>query len=248
MIFFKSAASICDPLTRPNLAVGQRILYAVQSTQTVVSCNTNLGIILLCAPMTQAALHCRTSQAFYSSLKATLAELSIQDAEMTYEAIRLAAPAGLGRVEEQDINNKPTISLRSAMSLSQTQDRIAYQYARNYDDIFTLGLPVFYEALARWDSVLWATVAVYLAMLSHFPDSHIARKYGAKIAEKIRLQATDLSDALKKCYFPTQLLGKLQSMDYDLKKNSINPGTSADLTVATLFAYRLQDIPNAVEF
>ena len=39
---------------RTDLTVGERILSAVQATQEAVGLNTNLGIILLCAPMIQA--------------------------------------------------------------------------------------------------------------------------------------------------------------------------------------------------
>jgi triphosphoribosyl-dephospho-CoA synthase len=41
---------------------------------------------------------------------------------------------------------------------------------------------------------------------------------------------------------PNQVLPDLLAWDEALKAKAINPGTTADLTVATLFAYRLQTI------
>jgi triphosphoribosyl-dephospho-CoA synthase len=41
---------------------------------------------------------------------------------------------------------------------------------------------------------------------------------------------------------PTDLLDDLLAWDAALKADRINPGTSADLTVATLFAHHLQSV------
>jgi triphosphoribosyl-dephospho-CoA synthase len=41
---------------------------------------------------------------------------------------------------------------------------------------------------------------------------------------------------------PDQVLPALLTWDAALKEEAINPGTSADLTVATLFAHRLRTI------
>jgi triphosphoribosyl-dephospho-CoA synthase len=49
-------------------------------------------------------------------------------------------------------------------------------------------------------------------------------------------------ERLRKCGAPDLLLSDLLGWDATLKRRGINPGTSADLTVATLFAYRLQGI------
>ncbi len=47
-----SAQHIADP--KPT-GLGQRILKAISAThQEAVGCNTNLGIVLLCAPLAQA--------------------------------------------------------------------------------------------------------------------------------------------------------------------------------------------------
>ena len=53
--FIRSAEAAAGPLTAPAARVGQRILDAVEATQNVVGANTNLGIVLLCAPLAAAA-------------------------------------------------------------------------------------------------------------------------------------------------------------------------------------------------
>src|SRR5215468_5609908 len=52
--FIKSAAAAAGPLCEPSTRVGARIRGAVEATLRAVGTNTNLGIILLCAPLAAA--------------------------------------------------------------------------------------------------------------------------------------------------------------------------------------------------
>ena len=54
--FQKRAAVTAEVLGRPGLSVGERIQGSVEATSKAVGCNTNLGIVLLCAPLAHAAL------------------------------------------------------------------------------------------------------------------------------------------------------------------------------------------------
>ena len=53
--FVRSAEAAAAPLALPEARVGNRIRDAVEATLTLVGTNTNLGIILLCAPLAAAA-------------------------------------------------------------------------------------------------------------------------------------------------------------------------------------------------
>ncbi len=53
--FEASAEAIAAVFAQPGLTVGARILQSVLATQAAVGCNTNLGIVLLCAPLAEAA-------------------------------------------------------------------------------------------------------------------------------------------------------------------------------------------------
>ena len=70
-----------------------------------------------------------------------LAGLDVEDARLTYEAIRLAAPGGLGQVAQQDVQEEPTQTLRQVMSLAAERDLIARQYANGFAEIFGDGVP-----------------------------------------------------------------------------------------------------------
>jgi triphosphoribosyl-dephospho-CoA synthase len=236
--FIRSAEAAAGPLAMPGARIGARILGAVEATAAAVGTNTNLGIILLCAPLAAAAearpldLRTRVAQ--------VIEETDIEDARLAFRAIALAAPAGLGRAERHDVHEPADVSLRVAMAAAADRDRIARQYASAFEDVFLTGEDAL--ASARSHEPMWATVAVYLAFLSAFPDSHIVRKHGPAAAEKVRRRARELHERLQASENPAHLLPDLLAWDQTLKAQEINPGTSADLTVAILFAGRLRNV------
>jgi triphosphoribosyl-dephospho-CoA synthase len=237
--FRRSAAAASGPLTVRGARIGARIAGAVAATLAAVGTNTNLGIVLLCAPLAAAAE--RAPSPLAAELARELAGLDRDDATLAFQAIVSSAPAGLGRVERHDVFAPATVSLGAAMAEAAERDRIARQYATGFQDIFEVGLPVFVEASRRWSDRRWATLAAYLAFLSTFPDSHIVRKHGAATAEATRVEAERVRVRLVAASSPEAIVADLCAWDSHLKKCGINPGTSADLTVATLFADRLRN-------
>lgn len=243
--FRKSAQVTADVLGTPGLSVGDRILRAVEATMRTVGCNTNLGILLLCAPLAQAAHRGHLGPGLRAGLKLVLAALDVEDAQLAYRAIRLANPAGLGASDRHDVADTPKVTLLEAMREAQAHDRIAAQYANDYADVFDLGLVRLRDAVARWNRPEWAPTAVYLGFLSRFPDSHIVRGFGAQAAERVRRKAAVLDRQFQESPDPAAMLDSLMEFDAELKAREQNPGTSADLTVATLLAARLADMDEA---
>ena len=237
--FVRSAEVAAAPLAFPGARVGNRIRDAVEATLTLVGTNTNLGIILLCAPLAAAA---ERPGELRSALAQVLASLNLRDAELAFRAIARAAPAGLGRVERHDVAEAATVTLKAAMAEASSRDRIARQYVSDFEDIFERGEPTLQAALQRSDEPKWATLAVYLEFLSAFPDSHIVRKHGTATAEDMCRTAARYHERMRSAESPAALLPDLLTWDTLLKERGINPGTSADLTVATLFAHRLRTI------
>lgn len=243
--FQKSAQVTADVLGTPGLSVGDRILRGVEATMRTVGCNTNLGILLLCAPLAQAAHRGHLGPGLRAGLKLVLAALDVEDARLAYRAIRLANPAGLGTSDRHDVADLPTVTLLEAMREAQARDRIAAQYANDFADVFDLGVVRFRFALARWNRPEWAPTAVYLGFLSRFPDSHIVRGFGPEAADRVRWRAAALDRQFLKSRDPATLVDRLMEFDAELKAGEQNPGTSADLTVASLLAARLADMDGA---
>jgi triphosphoribosyl-dephospho-CoA synthase len=238
--FVRSAEAAAGPLTMPSAGVGERILGAVEATAAAVGSNTNLGIILLCAPL--AATAELKHEDLCAGLAQVLDRLNVRDAELAFRAIVRAAPAGLGQSERHDVFAPVAVTLKAAMAEAAQRDRIARQYVCNFEDVIARGEFVLAAALARSTDRAWATLALYLDFLAAFPDSHIVRKYGADTANDVCRAARTLNSRIKLGEAPSALLPDLLKWDASLKRRGINPGTSADLTVATLFAHRLRTI------
>lgn len=238
-LFVCSAAAMAAPLCRPGAAVGERIFDAVAATRAVAGCNTNLGIVLLLAPLVEAALATTPVFDLRARLQLVLAGLTVDDARQAYAAIRLAAPGGLGNSARHDVHAEPQVTLLAAMREAAAVDQIASQYVNGFADIFDFGMPLATAARHRHADEEAVTVAIFLGWLTRFADTHIARKHGPAVADAVRSEATTVAAT-----FATgpanAALPVLRAFDATLKQRGINPGTSADLTVATLFATRLQ--------
>ena len=238
--FTASAEAVAPVMADPALSVGERIFRSVQKTRSVVDCNTNLGIVLLCAPLANAAF-LGDGGSLRDRLRGVLERLDLDDAEQAFRAIVLADPAGLGEAEAHDVRAPAEVTLRAAMAAAAERDRIARQYVTDYADVFELGLPRLRDGLARWGSETWATVAAFLGFLARFPDTHILREHGPGPAEAVRARAAPFERDLLAAEEPETLKQALLAFDAELKSKGLNPGTSADLTVASLFARALED-------
>ncbi|MDB4895654.1 MAG: mdcB [Firmicutes bacterium] len=221
-----------------RLPVGELILQAVQATRAVTPANTNLGIALLLAPLARAyALgEAAAADGLAAGTRAVLQELTVADARAAYTAIRLANPGGLGRVKEQDVHDEPTVTLLAAMAAAAGRDLVAAQYAGGYGSVFQVGLPALLGTLERGAAVPEAVVQTFLTLLVAAPDTLIARKLGPEAAEAV----TTLAGAALAAGGVLTAAGRreIALLDDHLRDghNRWNPGTTADLTAAVLFA------------
>jgi triphosphoribosyl-dephospho-CoA synthase len=231
--FLLSAGAIVGPLDRvESRGVGAAVLSAIQATRRVVSTNTNLGIVLLLAPL--AAVPEGVELA--GGVERVLADTTIGDASLVYRAIRLAQPGGMGEVADQDLTSDPTMTLREVMFLAATRDLIARQYVNGFQEVLREGLPALRESLQNGQSLETAIVFAYLQLLSRQADSLIARKYGLSVAEEVsRLAARVLAAG-----WPAREGAERACQDLDVwlrqPENRFNPGTTADLVTAAVYA------------
>ena len=135
--FLVSAAAIADPLDRAvSEGVGAAVLGALEATRRVVSTNTNLGMVLLLAPLAAVPEGVDLAE----GVERVLAETTVADACLVYRAIRLAQPGGMGEVPDQDLGSEPTMALRAAMALAAERDSIALQYTNGFREVLGEGL------------------------------------------------------------------------------------------------------------
>ena len=238
--FLASAAAIGPALTAAGeRPLGATIRAAVEATARWAPSNTNLGLVLLLAPLARAALT-PGGASLRDRLAATLAATTVADARDTYAAIRLGAPGGLGRAPDQDVADTPTATLRDVMAMAVERDAIAREYASDFRTTFELGAPALRAALA--DRLPWrdAVVETYLTLLAAAPDTHIARKLGLPAAVTVQQRGRSVLDAGG----VRTAAGReaIAALDGELRDeaNTLNPGATADLTGAAIYLVLLE--------
>jgi len=192
-----------------------------------------LRMILLLAPLARAAAIGGPREA---ALAAVLGGTTVEDARATYRAIRLAHPGGLGHAPDQDVAGEPTVTLQAAMALAADRDSVAGEYVTGF--ALTLGTGVPALRRARADGLGWADAVLetFLHLLAAAPDTHIARRAGpaaardATAAARGALAAGGVRTADGRA--------AVAALDRRLRDpaHRLNPGTTADLTAAALFA------------
>lgn len=250
--FVTAAHAIGDPLARASSdGLGQSVLNAIQATRQSTRSNVNLGIALLIAPLASVV----RDVPLKTGMGDVLARTTIEDAEHVYAAIRLAKPGGLGSAKSQDVNDRPSVTLRDAMSLAADRDRIAEQYATDFAFVLgharqwlldawhwshdlesvirkmgdILGLP----GIVPWEV---AIIRFQIKLLADAPDSLVARKCGLPTATELQQRAIELHRT--DWPGPMNSWSALHQFDEWLRSDGHrrNPGTTADFIAATLFA------------
>lgn len=232
--FIRSAEAIAPILAHASeLGVSQSILEAIRATRRVVSTNTNLGIVLLLAPLAALPINIPLRPL---KLRMLLEKLTVDDTVRIYEAIRLAIPGGMGEAAEQDLADTPTLSPLQVLDLAADRDQIARLWCDAFEDLLEFGVPTFVNWTRRTGNWEQAIVGLQLAWLENYGDTLIERKLGTLDSEQAKQRAGEILDAA----WPERSLGwdKLNDFDHWLRADGHrrNPGTTADIIAAILFA------------
>jgi triphosphoribosyl-dephospho-CoA synthase len=230
--FVASAAAIAPAMElAPKRGVGRTVLDSIRATRQLVRANTNLGMVLLLAPMAAVP---RTRD-FSDGISEVLAGLTSDDSRDVYAAIRLAGPGGLGDAEEMDVAGDAPVSLLDAMRAAAEWDLVARQYAEDFAQVLTIVVPWIREGQAQGWSLTESIIHTHLRLISRFADSLIARKCGLDTAREVSTRA----QAVLEAGMPgdANYFGAAADFDFWLRSdgNRRNPGTTADLIAAGLF-------------
>lgn len=242
--------TICDvainaSYNEPNDArLGFYILKAIKETNRWVSNNTNLGIMMLFVPLAAAAAISDEFSEIRDNVVKLMKNTTVQDAVNLYDAIDLADAGGMGEQKDYDVKNKEAKkqlkenkqTMFDVLEISSSWDTIAHELTTDMPICFETGFPA-YKELKVEQSLNMAAVLTFLKILSQNPDTLISRKYGQKKAEEVSRQAFTLLSFKKDKDFKS----KLQEFDDYLFKNKLNPGTTADLTAASIMLTLLHE-------
>ena len=218
---------ILDQAQRRSL--GTTVYGCIVATRSVVNVNTNLGLVLLLAPLAMA------ENLTSHSVQESIDNSDATDCEQIYAAIRLVNPAGLASVGSYDIHESPPSHIVDAMRLAADRDLVAAQYSNGFREVFDFVLPAIELGIERGWSLTDAVIHAHLQTMHQLPDSLIARKNGTDVAN----QASALAGRVLNSGEPgdSLYLRELGEFDFWLRSdgNRRNPGTTADMIAAGLF-------------
>ena len=237
--FVKSAHAIRPVMAgASDQSLGRTVLQAVRATREAVDMNTNLGIILLLAPLCATA----GEKNLRTGVRRLLRSLGEDDATSVYQAIRLANPSGLGEVRQSDVRGDAPDDLIAAMRQAAMRDAVARQYVNDFADVFERLVPVLQRWINKTRGMDDAIVRLHLEQMAFEPDSLIARKCGIETASTSQRMAKEV---LRMGWPNTaESRTRFEKLDAWLRADGArrNPGTSADLVTAALFVALRTDI------
>jgi triphosphoribosyl-dephospho-CoA synthase len=231
---FLASATVIGPIVdrTSEQGVGATVLAAVAATRAAVATNTNLGMLLLIAPL--AAIP--SGLPLSAHIEPVLAALTYEDACQVYKAIPLAQPGGMGKVAEADVHEPPPagLKLRDAMAIAADRDLIARQYANDFVEVFRTADRIELH-VADGQPLGEAIVIAFLELLAEEPDSLIARKAGLDAAREVSHHAATILDSRR--HGDDAFQAMRAEYDFWLRADGHrrNPGTTADVIAAALF-------------
>lgn len=231
--FVASAVAIGPAMQQAaEMGVGNTVATAIKATRALVDTNANLGIVLLIAPLAAVT----PDQTLSNGISTVLQNLTPQDSALVYEAIRLAQPGGMGQTEQMDIAGAAPPSLLTAMQAARDRDLVARQYCDNFALVLNEIVPNLIRGQERGWSLLDNIIREHVRLISVYPDSLIVRKCGMETATRASTYAAQVlaaGDVDDENYHAA-----LSDFDFWLRADDHrrNPGTTADLIAAALFA------------
>jgi triphosphoribosyl-dephospho-CoA synthase len=232
--FLASAVAIAPAIdAAPETGVGRTALDSIIATRRLVSTNTNLGIVLLLAPLAAVP---RATPLSTAAVHEVLAKLTSDDCRKVYDAIRMALPGGLGKVKEMDVADEPPADLLLAMHAAADRDLVARQYVDNFRLVLDDAVPLLVAGRSSGWSLTESIIHTHLTLLARYDDSLIVRKCGSETAKQVSAMADGVLAAGgpgDEAYYEA-----LAEFDFWLRTDGHrrNPGTTADLIAAALFA------------
>jgi triphosphoribosyl-dephospho-CoA synthase len=243
-----------------SIKVGKLVEKAVKlQLQAHSAGNTHLGIIMLFVPIASSISLWTASSGDIRDIGGALLEVlrstTSADANALMRGIRLMRPSGLGRpprgLPDALRKQRTSMTLYEVLAASSKWDGVAEELVSGLKACTKVGLPTLIETFEETRDLNVAIVHCFLRLLSHKPDTSIARGVGlakaphASIDKAVRLgmeEAKRVSMKAKEALEAgglTTARGRelVEGLDKELeaKGPTHNPGTTADLTATSIF-------------
>lgn len=228
-----------------EIGAGELILEAVTETDKWIANNTNLGIVMLTIPISIATAMSNSFQEIQDNIGLIMNNTTSMDAVNLYKAINIADAGGMGDQEEYDVSSNDSLkelietntTMYDVLEISSEWDKLALELTTQLELTFNIGYPTF-KKIKQGQNYNLATLTTFLTLLSQIPDTLISRKYGEEKAEEVSQMAKKI---LEKDISTKEGQTRLKDFDEYLFTNKLNPGTTADLTAASIMLSLLSE-------
>lgn len=222
-----------------------KVIY--EGVKQMMSCqrggNTHLGAILLLAPIAAASslsdvkpLNLKT---FRKNLGRVLSRMNWKDTLYVFKAVRLVSPRGLGEVSFMDVLNDETyveigkykLTPLNALSPFTYREIAAYEWVNIYPRTM-YGAMKLMENSAKM-SLREALAQTFLELLSKYLDTHILRRGGKQLAQRVSYMASKI---LSLGGVKTEKgLEEIFLLDSKMRRSwRMRPGATADLLASSI--------------
>lgn len=229
-----------------DVQIGRAIRDGVNATKGWAGENTNLGTLLLLIPLASAASMTAAKESEFETekLRENLSDIlkssGSEDALNVYRAISIANAGGMGKVDRLSVREESSkeriaeedIPLYEIMKISADRDQISKEWVSDMQITFEEGYPLLKELYEKNEALNPAVVQTFLNILSAHPDSFVRRKHGEEIAQETSERAKAVLD--KGGMFTREGRKAVDELDESFRRESINPGATADLIASSL--------------
>ncbi|MBI5460428.1 triphosphoribosyl-dephospho-CoA synthase [Methanobacterium sp.] len=249
-----------------KIGLGELILEAVTETDHWVANNTNLGIVMLLAPISVVAgmfdlNECETENnrgferrteglseiwnGFRDRIDQIMRTTTPEDAVNLYRAINIADAGGMGEQDDLDVAAESSlqklrdedVNMFSVLEMSSKWDKLSYELTHKMPVTFQTGYPVFKQVKSEYETNQ-ATVQTFLTILSQVPDTLISRKFGDEKALEVSANARSILE--EGGILTMKGISMVEKFDQELISNGLNPGTTADFTASSIMVAFLE--------
>lgn len=202
-----------------SLSIGETIYKAVKKTNIHSGGNTHFGAFILLVPLIKGK--------GIEGAKKLVEETTVEEAVLFYKAFGLTQ-VRINKSDDMDVNDPKSIqvlkdkkmTLKNVMEYSSENDMVAREWING----FAL-TKVFSEKLLSRNGGTADIPKVFIEMMAEYPDTFIAKKFGAEVSKDVVTLAKKVVD------------GETDIKDFDefCIREGINPGSLADICIAGIF-------------
>ncbi|MBP2029328.1 triphosphoribosyl-dephospho-CoA synthase [Methanohalophilus levihalophilus] len=242
-----SAYPVMHDAAFSRYSVGKLLDMAVaESNRWQRGGNTHFGAFLLLIPLAMSAGKLLSEKGSVEAEEVFSKAYEIVQAADTDDAVDFYRCFQSAGVKVQDVGDldlqdsgaiediqKKGVNLYQLMEISSSYDLIAREWTNGFPETDAAAIRIS-ELLESGLGINYAIVQTFLELLAARPDTFIQTKSGKEVAESVSKSASEIVSEIHKSGI-VKNLPLIEDFDESLLENRNNPGSTADIIIASLF-------------